>query len=162
MEEDTAGNLIKEPFLHPCPVKCGLTGGCEECNNNNMKDCKICNEDPTVCEERTCPCHNFGITKNNIIKEQLEKSREEFDDNWYLWSKHSDGSYTTCGEEVFNWHIQQQTALLEAIMKWAEEKEKEIPKDWQENYQDNYQDDEGYNQALEDLKKELTKSIKDN
>ena len=27
------------------------------------KDCKNCEENPKVCEEGTCACHNFGITK---------------------------------------------------------------------------------------------------
>ncbi len=31
MKLDTAGNKIESDFLYPCPKKCGLTCGCEEC-----------------------------------------------------------------------------------------------------------------------------------
>lgn len=29
---DSAGNKIERAFLYPCPARCGLTGGCGECN----------------------------------------------------------------------------------------------------------------------------------
>ena len=39
---DTAGNEMNPPFIHPCPIRCSSTGGCDICRlpykkaNGNM------------------------------------------------------------------------------------------------------------------------------
>lgn len=99
-----------------------------------------------------------------MIKEQLEKSREEFEKieseliSITPLKLNEDGLRVKVNTDKLKvWIAQQQTALLEAIMKWAEEKKwKELKLPFP---MEGIEDDiiKIHNEPLEELKKELTK-----
>lgn len=113
-------------------------------------------------------------SKVSDLKEQLNKSKEEFEE------KFEEAIGYACryaGEkeiqvEVYNWHTQQQITLLKAIKKWAEENKKAINNIPELDLRKDNSTEQlwkiaennrniGHNQALQDLISEIDKNIKE-